>query len=204
MTIFLQGFAVSAGLIIAIGAQNAFLLTQSVRRNHAMLIALICAGADILLIGLGLAGMGRLLSASPEWVRWISWAGALFLAGYGALSLRSALRGGRLETGAAGPAGRRAIVLTTLAVTFLNPHAYLDTLLLIGGIGGRYPVNERLVFGGGAAAASIAWFLTLALAGPVLAPLLRRRAAWRILDTGIGLMMLLLAVGLVRQGLAGF
>jgi len=197
--LFFQGFGLSAGLIIAIGAQNAFVLSQSVRRHRPLLIAMICAGADLLLIGLGLAGVGSLVAASPQLAAWAAWGGALFLITYGALALRSALRGGSLEADSAAPLDLRTLVLTTLAVTFLNPHAYLDTLVLIGSIGGQYPLDERLVFGGGAVVASISWFLLLALAGPLLAPLFRRQISWRLLDGGICLVMWGIAFSLLRD-----
>jgi len=188
-SVLLQGFAVSAGLIVAIGAQNAFLLSQSVRRNRPLLIALICATADLLLITLGLAGVGSVVAADPHLATWAAWGGALFLVGYGLQAFRSALRGEVMLADQSAPPTRKALILTSLAVTFLNPHAYLDTIVLIGSIGGQYPLDQRWLFGCGAVAASFGWFLTLALAGPMLAPLFRKPISWRLLDGGICLVM---------------
>ena len=203
-TIYLQGFFLTAGLIIAIGAQNAFILSNVVRRNHPLLIVTLCSLGDLLLISLGLAGVGSLVAAHPWLTRYTAWGGALFLACYGALALRSALRGSDgLQTENAPTAARRTLILSTLAVTFLNPHAYLDTVVLIGGIGGRFPLDQRLVFGAGAVSASILWFFTLGLGGPYLAPLFRRRSAWRLLDGLVCLMMWGIALTLVKPYLAG-
>lgn len=198
LSIYLQGLLLTAGLIIAIGAQNAFLLSQSVRRNRPLMIAGICALSDVLLIGLGLAGVGTAVASNPALARWAAWGGAAFLALYGFGALRSALRGGVLEASADAPPSRAALITATLAVTFLNPHAYLDTLVLIGSIGGQFPANERWIFGLGAISASFAWFLTLGLGGPLLAPLFRRQVAWRILDGTICLVMWGIAASLLR------
>ena len=201
---YFQGFLLTAGLIIAIGAQNAFVLTNAVRRNHPLLIAALCVMGDLLLIGLGLAGAGTLVAANPGLMRYIAFGGALFLAVYGARALLSALRGGTgLQTTNETPvAARRAVILSTLAVTFLNPHAYLDTVVLIGGIGGRFPLEQRLLFGAGAISASTLWFFSLGFGGPFLAPLFRRRGAWRLLDGMICLVMWGIAVTLVVPYLA--
>ncbi len=196
--VFLQGFGVSAGLIIAIGAQNAFLLSQSVRKNHPLMIACICALSDVLLIGLGLAGVGTLVASNPALARWAAWGGSLFLLVYGFGALRSALRGGVLEAGTEAPPRRAALISATLAVTFLNPHAYLDTLVLIGSIGGQFPAEQRWVFGLGAVSASWLWFLTVGLGGPLLAPLFRKPVSWRLLDGTICLVMWGIAASLMR------
>ncbi|PNU21828.1 amino acid transporter [Geothermobacter hydrogeniphilus] len=198
-SLFFQGFGLSAGLIIAIGAQNAFVLSQSVRRNRPLLIALICASADVLLIALGLTGVGSVVASSPRLAAWAAWGGALFLIVYGAAALRSALRGAALEPDHDALPGLRELLLGTLAVTFLNPHAYLDTLVLIGSIGGQYPLEQRWIFGSGAVAASLAWFLLLALGGPLLAPLFRRPISWRLLDAGVCVVMWRIAFGLLRD-----
>lgn len=204
LSIYLQGFVLTAGLIIAIGAQNAFVLSNAVRGNRPLLIAGLCILGDLLLIGLGLAGVGSLVAANPALMRFAACGGALFLAVYGALALRSALRGSAgLQTGDVVVPTRRALVLSTLAVTFLNPHAYLDSLVLIGGIGGQFPFDQRLVFGAGALSASVAWFCTLGFGGPFLAPLFRKRSAWRLLDGLVCLIMWGLALTLVRPYLAG-
>ena len=177
-------------MIIAIGAQNAFVLSNAVRGNRPLLIASLCIGGDLLLIGLGLAGVGTLVASHPELMRYTAFGGAIFLGIYGVLALRSALRGtAGLQVDDAPPPTHNTLILATLAVTFLNPHAYLDTVVLIGGIGGQFPVAQRLVFGAGAITASFTWFLTLGLGGPYLAPLFRRRRAWQLLDGLVCLVM---------------
>lgn len=204
LNIYFQGFVLTAGLIIAIGAQNAFVLTNAVRGNRPLLIASLCTGSDLLLIGLGLTGVGTLVAAHPELMRYAACGGALFLTAYGAFALRAALRGNAgLLTGKQVPLTRGALVLSTLAVTFLNPHAYLDTVVLLGSIGGRFPPGQRLVFGAGAVSASFLWFFTLGFGGPWLAPFFRRPSAWRLLDSLICLMMWGIALSLVRPYLPG-
>ncbi len=204
LSIYLQGFVVTAGLIIAIGAQNAFVLSNAVRGNRPLMIAALCAGGDLLLIGLGLAGVGTLVASHPELMRYAALGGALFLAVYGAFALRSALSGSTgLQTEKTVPLTRGAIILSTLAVTFLNPHAYLDTVVLIGSIGGQFPLEQRLVFGAGAVTASITWFFTLGFGGPLLAPLFKQRSAWRMLDGLVCLMMWGIALTLVKPYLLG-
>ena len=204
LNIYFQGFVLTAGLIIAIGAQNAFVLSNAVRGNRPLLIASLCTGGDLLLIGLGLAGVGTLVASHPGLMRFAAFGGALFLIVYGAFALKSALRGtAGLQADKHLPLTRGALVLTTLAVTFLNPHAYLDTVVLIGSIGGQFPFQQRLVFGAGAVTASFVWFFTLGFGGPWLAPLFRRRSAWRLLDGLICLMMWGIALGLVRPYLGG-
>jgi L-lysine exporter family protein LysE/ArgO len=198
LSIYLQGFLLTAGLIIAIGAQNAFVLSHAVRGNRPLMIAVLCIGGDLLLIGLGLAGVGTLVASHPELMRFCAFGGAIFLGIYGVLALRSALRGtAGLQLEDVLPPTRNTLILATLAVTFLNPHAYLDTLVLIGGIGGQYPLEERLYFGAGAISASISWFLALGLGGPYLAPLFRRRRAWQLLDALVCMVMWGLALSLV-------
>jgi L-lysine exporter family protein LysE/ArgO len=204
LNIYLQGFVLTAGLIIAIGAQNAFVLSNAVRGNHPLLIAALCAAGDLLLIGFGLAGVGTLVASHPDLMRYAALGGALFLAIYGAFALRSALRGGTgLQTEKTVPLTRGALIFATLAVTFLNPHAYLDTVVLIGSIGGQFPLEQRLIFGAGAVSASILWFFTLGFGGPLLAPLFRRRSAWRLLDGVVCLMMWGIALTLVKPYLLG-
>jgi len=204
LSIYLQGFLLTAGLIIAIGAQNAFVLSNAVRGNRPLLIAGLCAGGDLLLIVLGLAGVGTLVAAYPGLMRFAALGGAVFLAIYGALALRSALRGSEgLKMEKTVPLTRGTLILSTLAVTFLNPHAYLDTVVLIGGIGGQFPLDQRLIFGAGAISASLTWFFTLGFGGPLLAPLFKRRSAWRLLDGLVCLMMWGIALSLVRPYLWG-
>ena len=198
-TAFFNGLATSAVLIIAIGAQNAFVLSQGIRRQYPLVIASVCSLLDTLLIMLGIAGMGVLISDSPALLAVVSWGGAVFLLGYGARALRSALRPQVLELNQQGLGSLRAALLTTLALSLLNPHVYLDTLVLLGSIGGRYPELERYWFGAGAALFSFIWFFSLSLGARWLAPLFRSPLAWRVLDGLVCLMMWGLAVLLLSE-----
>ncbi len=189
MLSFFQGFGIGGGLIIAIGAQNAFVLAQGVRRNFPLQTALVCSLCDALLITLGISGIGQLVASDPTLVRVATWLGAIFLLLYGARSFRSAVQGGALASHDQQTFSRRKLLLATLALTFLNPHVYLDTVLLVGGLSGQLPEAERVLFGTGAVFASVLWFFSLSLGAGLLAPLFRRPAAWRTLDSLVGLTM---------------
>ncbi|MGH8446215.1 MAG: LysE/ArgO family amino acid transporter, partial [Solimonas sp.] len=154
LSAYLQGIGLSAGLIVAIGAQNAFVLRQGLRREHVFVIATICFVSDALLIAAGCAGFGTLIQAHPALVQGVRWVGAAFLIAYGARSARAAWRGQALEAGAQPAMGLRQAVLSVLALTWLNPHVYLDTVLLVGGLGGRYAAVPRVAFALGAASIS--------------------------------------------------
>jgi L-lysine exporter family protein LysE/ArgO len=196
----LTGAALGLGLIVAIGAQNAFVLRQGLRREHVGPIVLLCAVADALLICAGIAGLAQLLAAWPQLARALALGGAAFLAAYGVLALRRAWRPGALHASAgAGPGTRRAAIGQALAFTLLNPHVYLDTVVLVGSAGAQHG-PQRWWFAAGAAAASATWFSALGYGARRLAPLFARPAAWRVLDAGIGLTMLVLAAGLLRWG----
>ena len=203
LTPYLQGFGTGAGLIIAIGAQNAFVLSCSLTRNHHLAVALICAASDALLITLGLSGMGLVLGGNETFVHWATWLGCAFLFWYGLRSFRSALKSGALDPGQRVRMGLGATVAATLAVTFLNPHVYLDTVLLLGSIGGRYPLGERFSFGAGAVSASLMWFLALSLGARFLVPLFRHPRSWAVLDALVGLTMWGVAASLVAPAWAG-
>lgn len=194
---FIKGFATGGGLIVAIGAQNAFVLSQGVRRNHHLAIALICIICDALLISAGVAGFGKAVSASPTLSQLATWAGAAFLFFYGLRSMRSALRGGRLETSDKMVRTLRAAIITTLAVTLLNPHVYLDTIILMGSVSSQLHGDSRLFFGVGAVTASTLWFISLSLGGQMLAPLFKKQISWRILDTMVCATMWTVAVTLL-------
>jgi L-lysine exporter family protein LysE/ArgO len=192
LTSALAGFAASAALIIAIGAQNAFVLRQGLRREHVLPVVLVCALSDLMLISAGIAGLGAVITARPEAVTAIRWVGAAFLLGYAVLAARRALRPGTLTTIDRAPATLRATLLTSLALTYLNPHVYLDTVLLLGSVAQQHP--HRWLFGIGAAAASAVWFTVLGAGAHRLAPVLARPAAWRVLDGLIALVMAGIAV----------
>lgn len=178
-----KGFATGAGLIIAIGAQNAFVLTQGLRRQYPLLVAGLCSLIDAVLIIAGISGLGLLISESPTWASLMRWGGVAFLLWYGWGALRSAMNPGCLKHRDTVESSVRAVVMTTLAVSVLNPHVYLDTVVLMGSIGGQYAPELRFWFGLGAALASFTWFFSLSLGAKKLAPLFERPAAWRVLDS---------------------
>ncbi|PKN09188.1 MAG: amino acid transporter [Deltaproteobacteria bacterium HGW-Deltaproteobacteria-8] len=195
-----QGFGLSLGLIVAIGAQNVFVLTQGARGHRPWLVAGVCTVCDGLLIGAGVGGVGRAASQAPLASGLLGLAGVLFLAIYGLRALNNALRGASLGLDTeveAAPLG--AILLTALGVSLLNPHALLDTVVLIGGLSSRLDATGRLSFGLGAVLASGCWFFALSLGGRLLAPVLRRPMAWRVLDALVCLTMWTLAAGLGRD-----
>ncbi|MFM2118545.1 MAG: hypothetical protein RL722_13 [Pseudomonadota bacterium] len=206
-----QGLALGLGLIVAIGAQNAFVLRQGLRREHVGSVVLFCALSDAALIAAGVLGMAQALGERPQLARLLALAGAGFLAVYGWRALRRALQVQQLDAGAAGSGGsstgrvpRAAVLAQAAAFTLLNPHVYLDTVLLVGSIGAQQPPALQGWFIAGACAASALWFSGLGLGARWLAPLLARPRAWQILDGLIGLTMATLALLLLRHVWAGF
>ena len=187
LTSALAGFATTVVLIVAIGAQNAFVLRQGLRREHVLPVVVLCAVSDLALISAGIAGLGAAVAARPTAVTVIRWVGAAFLLGYAALAARRAWRPGALKPAGQAPATLRATLLTCLALTYLNPHVYLDTVLLLGSLAQQHP--HRWLFGIGAALASAVWFAGLGLGAHRLAPVLSRPAAWRVLDGLIAAVM---------------
>lgn len=200
---YLSGLGTGAGLIIAIGAQNAFVLARGVRANHHLAVAGLCALCDLALITAGVLGLGGAVAAHPALAAVAGWGGAVFLAAYGFSSLRAALRPRSLAVREDGNLSRRAALLTTLAVTLLNPHVYLDTVLLLGSVSGSFPGAQRWLFGLGAGTASVLWFFGLALGGRLLAPLFARPAAWRLLDAAVCLTLWAVALSLAKSAWAG-
>lgn len=194
---YLNGLLVALGLIMAIGAQNAFVLAQSLRREHHVSVALVCMTCDAILITAGVFGLAALLQQYPLAMEVTRWGGVLFLLGYSLLALRRAFADQSLVAGAAERPlrARRAVLLTTLAITLLNPHVYLDTMVLIGSIGAQQ--SWPVWFVAGAASASILWFFSLALGAARLAPMLQRPITWRIIDLLVAVMMLKVAWTLV-------
>jgi L-lysine exporter family protein LysE/ArgO len=200
ITPFFQGFGIGGGLIVAIGAQNAFVLSQSVRRNHHVIIALICILCDAIFITAGVAGFGATVSTNPSFSRWVTWAGAGFLTFYGWRSLRSVLQGVSLDSSDRTVRSLKAAIATTLAVTLLNPHFYLDTVILLGGVSSQFHAANRLTFWAGAVSASTLWFICLSLGGRMLAPLFKKQISWRILDSLVCATMWTIAVSLILHG----
>ncbi|MGO4131843.1 LysE/ArgO family amino acid transporter [Janibacter sp. RAF20_2_2] len=191
LTTALAGLLTGLTLIVAIGAQNAFVLRQGIRREHLLPVVAICIAADATLIALGTGGVGALVSSHPGLVRVVTWVGAAYLVGYGLLALRRATRPTGLE--ATAPASRGSVVATTLAITFLNPHVYLDTVLMLGSIANGFE-DERWAFAGGAVVGSTVWFTGLALGARALARPLASPRTWRVLDAIIGVTMVGLGV----------
>ncbi len=193
---FFRGLGLGASLIVAIGAQNAFVLRQGLRREQAVLVAAICTACDAVLISCGALGAGSLLARLPVLARLTSLGGALFLLCYGLRAFRSAQHPGSLEVSAAA-SPRGSVVVSTLSVSLLNPHVYLDTVVLVGGISAQYAALSRLFFTAGAVSASCLWFFSLALGAARLAPLFRRPRAWQVLDCFVGTVMWAIAVSLL-------
>ena len=191
----LTGFGASLALIAAIGAQNAFVLRQGLRREHVLAVVATCAASDALLIGLGIGGLSATVLDHPGAVAVARWAGAAFLLGYAVLAARRALRPAALAPSEQGPLALRAVILSCLAFTYLNPHVYLDTVVLLGVLANQQP--HRWLFGAGAVLASLVWFTALGIGAHKLAPLLARPAAWRVLDGLVAAVMLAVATSLV-------
>lgn len=197
---FLVGYVTSAGLIIAIGAQNAFVLRQGLRREYVWAVVVVCSVADAVLISAGVIGLGAPLRDHDIAVEVARYAGSAFLLCYAVLAARRALRPGEL-TAADGPrASLRVVVLTCLGFTFLNPHVYLDTVLLLGSIGNQYAGVHRWWFGIGAIVGSMSWFVALGWGAKLLAPLFARPRAWQVLDGLIATMMVSLGGWLLVGG----
>ncbi|WP_448808583.1 LysE/ArgO family amino acid transporter [Agromyces bauzanensis] len=219
----IAGLGLGFSLIVAIGAQNLFVLRQGIRREHVFAVAAICAVSDLALIVVGVSGIGAVLQAVPWLVDVIRWLGAAFLVGYGLLAARRAIRGGESLVAEAAPAGRggaqrrletpgrthgalattattrttlAGAVLTCLALTWLNPHVYLDTVFLLGSVANTHG-DGRWAFAVGAGAASILWFFGLAYGARLLGGVLGSPRAWRILDAVIAVVMIVLGVSLV-------
>jgi L-lysine exporter family protein LysE/ArgO len=195
--VFLQGFATSLALIVAIGAQNAFVLRQGLARRHVLPVVLVCALSDALLISLGVAGLGRWVQEHPLLLTMTRWGGAAFLLAYGALAARRALSPHALSLQGAAVGDLRGALAACLAFTYLNPHCWLDTVVLLGSISAQQPEGTRAVFGTGAASASAVWFLSLGYGARLLAPLFARPVAWRVLDAAIALVMGAIALSLI-------
>ncbi|GIL38773.1 LysE/ArgO family amino acid transporter [Roseiterribacter gracilis] len=198
----LQGFLLGASLIIAIGAQNAFVLRQGLLRQHVFPVATICFLADAALILAGVGGMGTLVQAAPVTLRIVTIGGALFLAAYGLFAARRALHPSRLEAASAAAPDLRKAIVTCLALTFLNPHVYLDTVVLLGGLATRFDGAARTAYAIGAMSASGIWFYGLGYGARLLAPLFQRPIAWRVLDFIIAIVMWMIAFTLIRDVLA--
>ena len=191
----LIGFLASFTLIAAIGAQNAFVLRQGIRREHVLPVVAVCTVSDIVLISAGIAGFGALISAHPNVVDIAKFGGAAFLIGYGLLAARRAVRPSALTPSESAPARLLEVIVTCLALTWLNPHVYLDTVVLLGALANEHR-DDRWMFGIGAVTASAVWFVSLGLGARRLAGLFATPSTWRILDSLIAVMMIGLGLSL--------
>ncbi|OPA85641.1 lysine transporter LysE [Pseudomonas fluorescens] len=193
---YMNGLLVALGLIMAIGTQNAFVLAQSLRREHHLPVAALCVICDALLVTAGVFGLATVLAHSPILLGVARWGGAAFLVWYGVSALRRACSTQSLDQGVnIKMRSLRAVLLSALAVTLLNPHVYLDTVLLIGSLGAQQ--TDPGAYVAGAASASFLWFMTLALGAAWLAPWLARPATWRLLDLLVAAMMFSVAYQLI-------
>ncbi len=195
----LSGFLLGGSLIIAIGAQNAFLLRQGLLRRHVFILCLICALSDALLIAAGVAGLGTVIRQSPDLLIAVTLGGIVFLGFYAASAFLRMLRPKALKDAGADGLSLKAAIATCLAFTFLNPHVYLDTVVLIGSLSSVYSGPAHVAYGAGAALASFVWFFGLGYGARLLQPLFAKPAAWRVLDGIIGLVMLMLAISLILR-----
>jgi len=194
-----SGFLLGGSLIIAIGAQNAFILRQGLLRSHVFLLCLVCALSDAMLIALGVAGLGTVIAGNEVLLAIVTLGGAAFLAVYALLALRRAFHPEALKAATDGGGSLKAALATCLAFTFLNPHVYLDTVLLVGGLSAQFEGSARLAFAVGAMSSSFVWFFALGYGARLLEPLFARPAAWRILDLLIALIMGGLALSLLYR-----
>ncbi|MBD0422843.1 amino acid transporter [Streptomyces sp. TRM S81-3] len=197
LTAAAAGFGTGLSLIVAIGAQNAFVLRQGIRRDAVLAVVGICALSDAVLIALGVGGVGAVVVAWPGALTAIGWIGGAFLLAYGALATRRVFRpAGALRTDGDAAGSRRRAVLTCLALTWLNPHVYLDTVFLLGSVAADRG-DLRWTFGVGAALASLCWFAALGFGARYLGRFLARPAAWRVLDALVAATMIVLGITLI-------
>jgi L-lysine exporter family protein LysE/ArgO len=195
---FIEGCGTGAGLIIAIGVQNAFVLKQGILKNYVFITVLVCAIIDVLLICVGVGGFGAILTSNLVLLTIARWGGAAFLVYYGFRSFRAVFKSEslKLESGQMRP-DLKTTLGAVLALSLLNPHVYLDTVVLLGSIGAQFPISERLFFALGAILASFVWFFGLGYGASYLAPLFKKPISWKILDFLIGCVMWAIALSLI-------
>ncbi|WOH39240.1 LysE/ArgO family amino acid transporter [Thalassotalea fonticola] len=193
----LKGFVIGAGMIIPIGAQNSYILSQSIKRNHHLVAATICIICDFLLMSLGVFGGGALINSNSMVSLIITWAGIAFLTGYGLLFFKSFYLANKDEMlKEIKPSTRKAVIFTTLAVTLLNPHVYLDTVVIIGSISGQFPEHEKYTFLVGIMLASLVWFYALSFGAAKMSPWLSQRKVQRVINLLVALIMWVIAYSL--------
>lgn len=196
MNTFLTGLLTGLSLIVAIGAQNAFVLRQGLTRKHITVVVLICAFSDALLIAAGTAGFGAVLQGAPMVITAFKWLGVAYLFWFAFGSFRRALKTESLQASHQTAANLKTVVLTVLGFTYLNPHVYLDTVIFVGSLSAQHG-NQNWVFAAGAMTASFLWFAGLGFGAKAAAPYLAKPIFWRILDTVIGLTMVTVAINLL-------
>ncbi|WP_371327690.1 LysE/ArgO family amino acid transporter [Humibacillus sp. DSM 29435] len=192
----LTGFLTMLTLIVAIGAQNAFVLRTGLTRHHIGVVVVVCALSDAVLVVAGVLGVGGVVTSHPALLTWVRWLGAAYLVVYGLTCLRNARHPKALAATEESP-GRRGVLATVLALTWLNPHVYLDTVLLVGSLANQHSGAGRWWFTAGAITASVLWFTALGYGARFLAPLFSRPRTWQLLDIAIALVMFTIAVVLV-------
>ena len=197
MTVFLTGLFTGLGLIVAIGSQNAYVLRMGLLRHHVGVIVAVCILGDVSLELAGVLGMGAVVQDHPDPVRALKWFGAAYLVWFGINSLRSARNASSLNPADAPPVSRTSAAATVAALTFLNPHVYLDTVVMIGSLANSHGPQGRWLFYAGSVLASVAWFLTLGYGAKALTPLVRNARTWQVIDTVVGFMMFAFAAMLV-------
>lgn len=201
LSYYLQGFMLGAALILPLGPQNAFVMNQGIRRQYHLMTALLCTLSDVALICAGVFGGSALLMQSPWLLALVTWGGVLFLLWYGFGALKTAFsRDIDLENAETLRQGRGQIIATMLAVTWLNPHVYLDTFVVLGSLGGQLAEMPKRWFALGTISASFLWFFSLALLAAWLAPRLRTATAQRVINSLVGLVMWFIALKLAVEG----
>jgi L-lysine exporter family protein LysE/ArgO len=200
--VFFTGFTLGASLIMAIGAQNAFVLRQGLRREHVAAVVAVCAVLDIMLMAIGVSGLGAVLGGRPRFIQVATVAGAAVLAWYSLSAFWRAFSPYSLSAQSAGLAQPlRAVVAQALSISLLNPHVYLDTVLLVGSVGAQQPGDQRLAFLAGSGLSSLLWFAGLGFGARLLSPLFARPLAWRVLDVLVGLTMAWIAFSLAASAM---
>ncbi|MAZ75961.1 MAG: amino acid transporter [Micavibrio sp.] len=202
-SIFFKGFFLGASLIVAIGLQNAFVLRQGIKKHHVFVTALTASLIDIVLIFAGVLGFGALIEAFPSLITYITWGGAAFLIIYGAKSMFHAFKPDKMDgsraKGMIKEGSSKEIVLIIMGISLLNPHVYLDTVILIGGLAASYGETGKYIFGMGAMIASFCWFFALGYGARLLSPFFAKPKAWQILDFIIALTMWAIAMSLILK-----
>jgi L-lysine exporter family protein LysE/ArgO len=196
MIAFTSGIASGLALIIAIGAQNAFVIRQGLQRQHVLIVVLLCAISDALLIAAGTAGLGRVIESAPQALEIVRWFGVSYLAFFGIKSVRSAFRHNSLTLEQGAVVSRKRTVFTVLGLTFLNPHVYLDTVIFLGSIANQFPADKWL-FSSGAMVASFLWFFSIGFGSTMAARFMVKVIFWKVLDLSVAAIMFTLATYLI-------